>query len=129
MRITIPGRPQSKDRGHDGRLLDAAKAYLDAVRTAARDVATAPHDHGVRLDLNFIYTAAEPLPITEWPRTSIPNGDTAQTLALRALVGVLVHHRTQFNPVTITRTVLHPTEAQALYGDPTGATIITWEPA
>lgn len=128
MRITIPGRPQSKDRGHDGRLLDAAKTYLDAVRTAARDAATAPHPGGVRLDLHFIYTAEQPIQIQDWPRTSIPNGDTAQTLALRALVGILVHHRTQFNPMTITRTVLQPTEAQALYGDPNGATIITWEP-
>lgn len=128
MRITIPGRPQSKDRGHDGRLLDAAKAYLDAVRTAARDAATAAHQGHVHLGIQFIYAVEEPLPITEWPRTSIPNADTAAGLALRALVGVLVEHKSQFNPLVITRSIVHPVEAQALYGDPTGATIITWEP-
>lgn len=126
MRITIPGRPQSKERDRRGQLLDAAKHYIHAVRTAARDVAGAPHEGPVRLDLHFIYTAAKPITIQDWPHSSIPNGDTAQTLALLALTGVLVEHRTQFNPIIITRTVLHPTEAQALYGSSDGATVITW---
>lgn len=125
--ITIPGRPQAKDRDHSGRLLDAAKTFMDNVRETAAATTNQPHDGHVRLDLHFTYTAKKPIPLSDWPQTSIPNADTAAALALRALTSVLVHHKSQFNPLTITRTVLTPAESKALYGDRNGATIITWE--
>lgn len=124
--LTIPGRPQSKDRGADGRLLDAAKAYVDTVRRHAQQRATEPTDQALALAIEFIYTSDRELETLDWPNASIPNPDTAHQLALRALVGVIVKHRTQFNPITVTRTVLKPAEAAERYGSPDGATIITW---
>lgn len=126
-RIVIPGRPQAKDRTSDGRLIDAAKTYMDNVRVAAGAALERPYDGLIRVDLHFLYTSPRHLQHTDWPHSSIPNADTAAALALRALVGVLVHHKSQINPLTITRTVLAPTECQAHHGDPHGATIITWE--
>lgn len=124
--LTIPGRPQSKDRGADGRLLDAAKTYVDTVRRYARERAQQPTDQALALDIEFIYTSDRDLQTLDWPNASIPNPDTAHQLALRALVGTVVQHRTQFNPITVTRTVLKPEEAAERYGSPDGATIITW---
>lgn len=127
MRITIPGRPQAKDRTADGRLLDAAKTFMDNVRTGAGALVSQPLPGHVRVDLHFIYTSDTHLKITQWPTSSIPNADTAAALALRALTGILVNHKSQINPLTITRSVLEPNECRALHGDPHGATIITWE--
>lgn len=127
MQIIIPGRPQSLERDHTGRLLDAARAYLDAVRTAVAATAVTPADGPVRLDVHLIYTSRQPLAIRVWPLASIPNGDVAPKLVLKALTGTLVHHRGQFNPLTITRTMLAADECREQHGHPDGATILTWE--
>lgn len=128
VRITIPGRPQAKDRDHQGHRLEAAKNYLDAVRAAATPHIERPHHSHIRIDLHFVYTSLNPLTISAWPQSNIPNADTAAALALRALTGLLAHHKSQFNPLTITRTVMTPGECERLHGHPDGATIITWEP-
>lgn len=127
MRITIPGRPQAKERTHDGRLLEAAKVFMDHVRQAITPAQPTPLAGPVRVDLHFIYTSPTRLPLTLWPSSNIPNADTAATLTMRALAGVLVHHKSQINPLTITRTVLDPDDCHATHGSPHGATIITWE--
>lgn len=127
VRITIPGRPQAKDRDHQGHRLEAAKTYMDAVREAVTPLVERPHHSSVRIDLHFIYTSLNPLTISAWPKSNIPNADTAAGLALRALTGLLTHHKSQFNPLTVTRTVLTPGECQRLHGATDGATIITWE--
>lgn len=126
MRITIPGRPQSKTRDKHGQLLDAATRYIDAVRAEINRAVPHPLDGELALDVRLIYTSPAPLGIHAWPMQSIPNADTAPALVLTALHGTLVHHRTQINPLLITRTVLRPAECRALHGSPHGATILTW---
>lgn len=126
VRILVPGRPQAKDRDHQGNRLQAAKDYMDAVRDAATPHIQRTLATEIRMDLHFIYTSHNPLTISAWPKSNIPNADTAATLTLRALTGLLVHHKSQFNPLTITRTVMTPAECQALHGATSGATLITW---
>lgn len=127
MQITIPGRPQAKTRDKRGQLLDTAACYIEAVRAAVKQAAQRPLGDGLALDIRLVYTSPAPLGITAWPLHSIPNADTAPNLVLTALTGVLVHHRTQINPLTITRTVLRPHECRDLYGSGDGATILTWD--
>ncbi|MFA5594873.1 MAG: hypothetical protein WDA15_06290 [Trueperaceae bacterium] len=127
MRILVPGRPQANQRDKQGHLLEAAKTYMDAVREAAAPLVERPHHSSVRIDLHFVYTSLNPLTISAWPQSNIPNADTAAGLALRALTGLLTHHKSQFNPLTVTRTVLTPGECERLHGTTDGATIITWE--
>lgn len=126
MRLVIPGRPQSLERDHNGRLLATARVYIDAVRTAAQHEIDTPADDQVRLDVHLVYVTRQPLNIRAWPLASIPNGDIAPSLVLKALTGTLVHHRGQFNPLTVTRTMLPAQECRDQYGSPHGATILTW---
>src|SRR5690606_37431065 len=94
VRIVIPGRPQSRERNGDGRDNRPAAAYLDAVRTAAREHGLGsrghplvPHGH-VHGDPLLVYTSDEDLPPTAWPNQSIPTADTAASLILKALTGL-----------------------------------------
>src|SRR5690606_17986908 len=122
VRIVIPGRPQSRERNGDGRDNRPAAAYVDAVRTAAKQLGLGhrghplvPHGH-VHVDVTLVYTSDQTLPPTAWPNQSIPNADTAASLILKALTGLAWTHATQANPLVTTRRVITPAESRALYG-------------
>ena len=131
MQLVIPGRPQSRERNGDGRDNRTAAAYLDAVRTAAKQLGLGhrghplvPHGH-VHVDLLLVYTSDQDLPPTSWPAQSIPNADTAAHLILKALTGLAWTHATQVNPLVVTRRVVTRAECRQLYGSIDGATVIT----
>lgn len=134
VRLTIPGRPQARDRNSGGEPLAAARAYLERVRAAAQAAGLPrnghphiPHGH-TRVNLTLIYTSnRNDLPPTAWPAESIPNADTAATLVLKALTGLAWTHATQANPLVITRRLLTPGECLDRHGSLDGATIIEIE--
>lgn len=134
VRLTIPGRPQARDRNSNGEPLAAAHAYLERVRATARELGLGrrghphvPHGH-TRVNLTLIYTSnRNDLPPTAWPAESIPNADTAATLVLKALTGLAWTHATQANPLVITRRLLTPGECLDRHGSLDGATIIEIE--
>lgn len=131
MQLVIPGRPQAKlVEGRSGTYRVPGGEYVDAIRQAARAAGLGrnghprnPHGH-VHVDLLLIYTSDENLPPTSWPDQSIPNADTAATLVLKALTGIVWTHATQANPLHTTRRVMTRAECRATYGSIEGATVI-----
>lgn len=132
VQLVIPGRPQARLHNGDGRSNAAGRAYLDAVRTAAKrlqvDGQPLHQVEQLRVDVHLHYTSDHHAPPSKWPHESIPNADTAASLVLKALTGSLYAHASQANPLTITRTILKPHTAIATWGSAAarGCTVITW---
>lgn len=134
MRITVPGRPQSKLRNAKGEELRAAHHYHDAVRRAAVAAGLGKNGHPhspagqVAVWVTFVYASLKlALPPTAWSDEGIPNAHRAPKIALLALTGLAWTHESQVNPLIIIRSVLTPEECRHKYGSPDGCTIIEIE--
>jgi len=134
VRITVPGRPQSKLRNAKGEELRAAHQYHELVRQHAQAAGLGRNGHPwqpagqVAVWLTFVYASSKlSLPIPAWPDEGIPNAQRAPRVVMLALNGLAWTHETQANPLVITRTVLTPQECLQKYGSRDGCTIIEIE--
>ena len=129
-KIIIPGRPQAH-RANDRGKLHAAEEYLQALRRVAGALGNPRHPSGsiaIHIDLYYaVKDENDALDPAQWHRASVPRGDTAAQLVLTGLAGRLIAHAGQANPLTVQRHISTARACQARFGNPHGATIITWQ--